>query len=358
MSVLQTDPIPAHLDALDAWLAERGFDGAARAAVTTLLAAGPAPAPMSWEEFKRACLEQYSPQLRAKATRHAIEHAFRELDALNVRAVQDLDVRLIARIVSTRDPDLSPRTVQGLLRQVSAIASHAVAFGGLSVNPFKARPIRTWVRAGQLRDPGHITKAEMRRIFEVLDADVREKKGRSEWCSRRLRCFVKLIGFSGLRKNEALHLHVSDIDLAGGVINLVSRASYRLKADSAAKPVPIVRPLADELRDWLSHREAPPFSVRHASPYVFPCVRTPTPWVFGSQGTRPLCRFQEVARRAGVKGATLQKLRRSVATHLEAAGVGPAMIARILRHSPQVDAQFYRKFDIENVQAAMANFTY
>ena len=140
-------PSVSPADVLDRFMMAQGFDAAARAAALAALAAPPAaPPPVPWERFELELFEQYGPSLRARGTLRSIQHAARVLRELGVTSPADLDIRLITRLVATRDPALSPNTVKGLLRRVQSVCTHAVNFGYLDVSPFVKRPIRTWVR--------------------------------------------------------------------------------------------------------------------------------------------------------------------------------------------------------------------
>ena len=186
MSILSTsaDPVnPADdaLAALDQFLTARGCE-ALRSQILDL-AAGRPPAAVDpstgvpWEVFKAEVLAQYSPQLRQKSTLQVIKHAIGVLDDLGLKHTSELNVQLIAKVVATRPSTLSPNSVRGLLRCISALCGHAVSFGYLAVSPFARRPIRTWVRASKPRGVKHLTKVQIRAILDVLAQDVRDRQG-------------------------------------------------------------------------------------------------------------------------------------------------------------------------------------
>ena len=143
-----------------------------------------------------------------------------------------------------------------------------------------------------------------------------------------------------------------------GIIWVVSRATHRLKSAGSEKFVTCPPQAVKILREYLPHRlDAPEGFARPASPYLFPNLRTATPWVGGPPGYKPLDRLKAVAARAGVEVASFQMLRRSVATHMEAAGAGPAQIQRQLRHSHVgTTTDYYMKADRENMRKAMEHF--
>jgi integrase len=348
------------LAALEEYMRANGFDPAARAAAAAALAATTAPAGVPWDRFRRECLEQYAPALRAKATRRSMEHALRVLEGLGVTSTADLTIGLITRVVTSADPKLSPNSLRSLVRRVACTCSHAVNFGYLAESPFVRRPIRTWCRGSKPRGVKHLTRVQIRALLDILAADVRDKRGWAQWRARRLEAMVTLIAWTGLRLGEASHAHVEDLDFDAGVVYVVSRAAHRLKTDDAEKPVPLMPPAVKVLRDWLDHRmDAPPGFERAVSPFLFPNQTVATPWLNGPQLLKPLDYLQRVALRAGIEHVTWQMLRRSVATHLEGAGAGAAMIQRILRHSNVGTTQtFYMRADLANMHKAMEGFGY
>jgi hypothetical protein len=224
MDSIPVNPQGAAIAAIDRWMIERGYSARERAdaktharltgeldasiiraddqveaaavwRVASWLAVGapalPEPLPVvagsvPWERFELELMEQYAPALRAKATRRCVQHAVRVLRELGVEQTGDLNVRLITKLVTTRDPNLSPNTVKGLLRTVQAVCSHAINFGYLPVSPFAARPIRTWVRGTKPRGVKHLTRLQIRAVLDVLAADVRSKRGWSQYRARRL----------------------------------------------------------------------------------------------------------------------------------------------------------------------------
>jgi integrase len=352
---------------LDQLLAARGYDPAARAAALAALAASPAAAPpVPWERFELELFEQYGPSLRAKGTLRRIQHAARVLRELGVTSPADLgDVRLITRLVATRDPALSPNTVKGLLQRVQTITTHAVNLGYLATSPFAARPLRTWVRGVKPKGVRHLTKVQMKALLDLLAADVRDRKGWALWRARRLQALVVLISYTGLRKAEALWCQVEDLDLDNGVVYVKSRSTHRLKTVGSEAYVTCPPAAVAILRQWLLHRTDAPPGWNRTNPYLFPNLKAPTPWTQGSRGQKPLHRLQAAAKRAGLVDedgnalASFQVLRRSVGTHMEANGAAASQIQRQLRHSNVSTTQnWYMERDRENMGRVMEGFGY
>jgi integrase len=256
--------------------------------------------------------------------------------------------------------------VKGLLRRVQTITTHAVNFGYLEVSPFLKKPLRTWVRGVKPKGVRHLSKVQMTALLATLAADVVQRKGWALWRARRLQALVVLVGYTGLRKAEALWCQVEDLDLDNGVVHVVSRSAHRLKTSGSEAYVTCPPAAVKILREWLLHRtDAPPGWERKPNPYLFPNLQSSTPWTQGSRGQKPLDRLRAAAKRAGVVDddgnafASFQMLRRSVATHMEANGAAASQIQRQLRHSNVGTTQnWYMQRDRENMGRAMDGFGY
>jgi len=317
--------------------------------------------PIGWDQFTAEFMALYAPGLRAACTRKSMARVLGIMQALGVQSTADLTTGLIARLVSSRPAGQSSYTVRGVLRQAQAACTYAVNTRRLAFSPFQIRPLRSWVRLeAPKRGKRHLTREEMHRLIELLKLDVDTKRGWAQWRARRLLALVALVAYTGLRKSEALYLKVEDIDLQRRVLLVISRAEHRTKTACSAAALPIPRPLVPILEEWLKYRlQTPPGFVREPSVWMWPNLNTPTPWVNGSNGCKPLERLAAAAKRAGIPVCTWQMIRRSTATALEGHGAGSAMIQRILRHSNLDTTQrFYLQQDIPNMLRAVEGFEY
>jgi len=314
-----------------------------------------------WTEFKREFIGLYGPRFRARATKKGIQHALGLLDGLGVQSTSDLTVPLITRLVESRPPEHSDHTLKGILLRVQSAVNYCDAAGYLpGRNPFTVRPIKTWCRPSPPRGKKHLSRAEIKAILELMKRDSQERQGWQQWTARRLYCLTALIAYTGLRRNEALYLQVSDVNLPAQSIDVVDRAEHKCKTPGSAQPVAIPSALVTILDDWLPHRQDAPLGFpRPASPWLFPTIRTGKPWTGGKEFCTPLGRLKAVAARARVATVTWHMLRRSIATHLEAHGAGPAMIQRLLRHTSSATTEtWYRKADLSNMLACVDGFQY
>ena len=311
--------------------------------------------PIPWAEFRAELLALYNPPLRTPATYREMVRVFNLVGTLDVETTAGLDVSLIARLVASRPAAGSSNTTLKHLRGIRAMANYAVRSGYLRISPFAIRPVSSWARKSPPKGKRRLSREEIRRILDVLAADVEAGKGWRGWKARRLQALVCVYGYCGLRAAEGQRLHVEDLDIPGRIIHVRPREDHRLKTETSAAPVPMPLALVPILTDWLGHRlDGPPgFALPASVPWLFPNCRRRGPWVQGTPGQKPLDAFQAVARRAGVEGATFQALRRSLATHLRYFGVGSGLASTVLRHSVEVDEEFYNGPDLDNLRDAV-----
>lgn len=317
--------------------------------------------PKSWPVFKAELMSLYEPPLRAKGTRSSMQTTVERIESLGVTSTADLTVPLIARLVTSLPPEMSPRTVQGTLRRARVACNYAVHTGCLHVSPFQARPVASWVRLGAPQAKPHHSRAEIRRVLDLMAADVSSKQGWALWRARRLYALTSLFAFTGLRRNEGLFLHVEDLDLEARVVWIRDRRGHRTKTEASAQAVPLPAAVIPVLADWLAHRlDRPPgFKLPDSVPWLWPNIRGSNAWSDGSPGTRPLDRLQAVGLRAGLEGLTWQSLRRSLATALEGFGLAQPLITRCLRHtSERVTRDWYQGRDLAALAQAVERFDF
>jgi integrase len=320
--------------------------------------------PRPWPQFRRELETVYAPL--APATRGKLRQVLEILEGLGITSTTDLSPALITRFLASRPNGQSPHTTKCLLSTLRAVCGHAEELGYAS-SPFRLRRMKLsrLVKAPPPAGKRHLTAEECRALLATLRADVLrlEPAGPSWplWRARRLESLVSFVLYTGVRRNEALFLQVGDLDIPGRIVRLVPHNPRgALKTPGSADSIPMPEALIPSLEAWLAVRLGAPEGMSvPPCPWVWPGATRRGPWHEGSPGHRPLDKLQDAARRAGIGHVTWHMLRRSLATHLEAHGVGTGMVARILRHTDErTTVQHYIRRDEANMRRAVDGFTY
>jgi integrase len=120
--------------------------------------------------------------------------------------------------------------------------------------------------------------------------------------------------WTGLRRDEIVHLQWSDVDMERGTITVQNKEDFRTKSGRSR-----VVPADPQLADMLAEMRADPHS---ADDHVF----NVNYWTLGIH-------FREAARRAGFdRNVSLHTLRHTFASHLIMAGVDLRSVQEMLGH--------------------------
>jgi integrase len=169
-------------------------------------------------------------------------------------------------------------------------------------------------------------------VWKILDA-----------CEAPLLWHLSMIAFTGMRSGECRQLHVEDVDLKSGWVDIVSRVETPTKSGVSRRV-----PMHEKLREIL-----------------LPVPNTPGRWFFTSGrstrhphggnwlNTKRLNEaFQRVARKVGLPvgstgGFTIHSLRRFFKSHCINAGVPKPVVDRWLGHGSRrdLDAVYYELSD-------------
>jgi integrase len=319
------------------------------------------PAPIPWVQFRAELLSLWAPPMCAKSTACKMRQVLGELDHLAVDTTADLTPLLVSRYIAMRPPNQSAYTLHAVLRVVRVICSYAQKAGYLRVSPFTLRPLCRWVRLTPLEGKRHFSREETRRLLDLMAKDVRERQGWAQWRARRLQAVASTVAYTGMRKMEALHLQVKDVDLAPRVIWIRPNGKTgRLKTAASEAPVPIPLALVPILTEWLAHRMDAPFGfvIPEECPWLIPTCNRRSPWTSGQPGGKALDRLKAVAKRAGVEDMTFLALRHGWATHAEFWGYGANLTQRVLRHTNTRTQLGYRHADLPNIVERTAGFDF
>jgi integrase len=307
------------------------------------------PAPVPLDRFEREILAYYAAKNRAKGTILKLRQALREVRALpDIRTVQDLTFDAIVRFLASRTASHSITTIS-LLSSLRAACSFAVDVGYLRASPFTGRRTKLFPRRGpRRREKRHHSREEIARVLRLLRSEAESAAdGLDSWRSGRLYGLFAVLVYTGMRRNEALHLLVRDVDLFGRVARIVPR--IRLKTEDSARTVPLPPELAVILAGWLP---------RTGSDWVFPKLSRNGPWTGGCPGYRPLHQIQKAARRAGVEGMTLQTCRHSYTTHARFFGLNRGMRSAVLGHTSERTQDEYLEDDLDDLRDAVQGISF
>ena len=263
--------------------------------------AAPAPAPGDWDyraftparfdDFRAELLALYEPPLRAKKTRAKMRHALDIVAGLlgPDGTTADLTPALIARFIAGRPDGESPHTTHSLLSNIRTACSYCKSQGYIRTSPFDFR--KKWIRVSRATGKKHHSQEDIRRVLELLKAEVLQREGWSRWRARRLLALASTVAYTGLRKDEAIYLRVEDVDLPNRMLYIVDRSSHRLKTEGSAAPVPMPEALVPILENWLAHRMTLPEACPKMPPdcpYVFCNVTRSNAWSGGGWGCKAL----------------------------------------------------------------------
>lgn len=298
--------------------------------------------PISLVEFLAELELIYAPPIRKPATLRQVRQVVREFAALpGVASTGDLNGRAVALWIASR-PDRSAATIEAHLRCLSAVSSYAVHRGWLDSNPLAFRGPSKWVRRDsrpiRRPRPGSRTPEEVGAVLER--ADLEAVRG---WRWRRTRALVYLYAFLGLRRDEALHLRVGDVDAAERRLRLRAHPEdgWTPKTLVSAADLPLPPVLAGVLAGWLIEAD---------SPWVFPADDRGGPWRYGPT---PLQAVRALGERAGVRGLSIASFRKTIGTYGKAWGFGPLEVKGLLRHSNLDTQAWYDDGTAESLRPAV-----
>jgi len=251
----------------------------------------PAFAPAPFGAFRDELLALYAPPMRAKKTRAKLRQALDLIAGLlgPDATTADLTPALVGRLIGSRPAGESPYTTAGFLANLRTACSYARSRGYLRNSPFEFR--KKWIRVGRPARKRHHSREDIAKVLALLAAEVGDRSGWARWRARRLQALAAAVAYTGMRRDEALNLHVEDVDLDGRMLLIVERSGHRLKTERSAQPVPIPEGLAPILAAWMRHRMDEPeagFPSPPSCPSLFPNVTRTNAWKDGPVGYRPL----------------------------------------------------------------------
>jgi integrase len=264
--------------------------------------------------------------------------------ALTLDRLRPSDVE--ALLVGRRDAGLSDSTVRLIYTVCRAMLDIAVRDGLVRRNVAAAVKRRPTIK----RSEAHYLNAdEVGRLLEVAKGD-------------RLQPLIVLMLGTGLRRGEALALHWSDVDLAGGHVRVrwtLARVDRQLvfdepKTERSRRCVSLPSPVVEVLRRHKASLAAEQLAAPAWRPWpdhddlVFPThIGTPT------DPRNALRAFDGIAQRAELQGVHLHTLRHSAASALIASGAHLKVVQELLGHSSySITADVYAHVAVEQQREA------
>jgi len=272
---------------------------------------------------------------------------FREFAETGVKRSYGLDEQAVAKWVSEHAQGESPRSparTESLLRCLSVVCVYAVKKGFLRQSPFDIKPLGRWVRpdSGPVRKvspPRRKTIDEIVRLLRLLDREAAE----GTWRAGRLQALVNVYVYTGLRRDEALHILAANVDLARLTLRIEPVGNWRPKTVRSARTIPLADPLAAVLSRWVP---------RCGSRWLFPGHRLKSPWS-GGPGYKPIDAIRSAAERAGIPGTIWIKTFRVTDGTEGKRVLSPLEMQALLGHADVETQRWYDEEQVESLRPAM-----
>lgn len=273
----------------------------------------------------------YSPSCLTKYPREA--EKMLEGTSLEYRDLKKDDVNRYIEALRARQPPYKPSYIN------SHISSIRI-FGKFLLQTKKCHlPTAHLIyNKAEQKHPEFLTVEEIKLLYNVTD---NSKFGYRD------RAMLSVCYGGGLRRNEAISLHVKDIDLKHGNIHVRAGKNYKERV------VPIPKKAVEDLKNYL----------KYARPILQNGQQHQRELFLGYRGTTITAQVYEkrikvLARMTGddvliQKDITLHLLRHSIATHLMQSGVPLEQVSKFLGHSSLSSTQVYTH--IKSYQHAKKN---
>lgn len=210
-------------------------------------------------------------------------------------------------------------TVNRELMTIKAMFSKSVEWGYLTQNP--AENVKQF-RIRKDERPHFLNRDEIEKLLQA--------------CTEGLYPFVYTALNTGLRSSELVFLRWKDIDLDNRRITVYSRDDWQSKS-GRSRTIAMNERLFGFLKIYKHQR----------SEYVF-CTVTGRPLVNNLNR-----RFNNAAKRAGLKNISIHTLRHTFASHLVMAGVSLAAVSKLLGHADIKTTMIYAHLSPDHLKDAV-----
>lgn len=169
--------------------------------------------------------------------------------------------------------------------------------------------------------PDILTPAEIKELYNVCDGSV---------LGLRDKVMLGIFYGCGLRRNEGVHLDISDIDFNSQLVYVRKGKNYK------ERYVPVNETILQHIKDYLDHSR-PFLMIKDKLPALFISDKG-----YRAQGQSLLIRLRRLGKLARLdKDIGLHTLRHSIATHLLQSGMKLTHIAKFLGHRSLESTQIY-----------------
>jgi len=215
----------------------------------------------------------------------------------------------------------------------------------------------------QQEEPSILTREEVKAMYT---ASYVTRRGAGVEYGQRDRAMLAVFYGCGLRKNEAIHLNITDLNRERNILH-VRKGKGRKERLVPVTPVAMDYMTAwlDEGRHWfLQDHIQSGFYRKTGRAFEKKAVTDDEAFFIGNRGTRLKCgyylRLQHLCNGAEIeKDIGLHTLRHSIATHLMQSGMDIEDIARFLGHASLDSTQIYthisQQFETSNPQSLIFN---
>ncbi len=291
----------------------------------------------------------------------------------------DFSARSVATLIKYFEKGRSPWSVKTMLQTIRAICTRLRRARVLAVNPFRLHGfIPRKLKRPRDRTDKHLSLEDTRRLLEAANDEVRaadsiwlsfagvprrnpkldqaaELAWRRRFRAHKLRAYLAVLAYTGMRAGEAVWLKRRDVDFAAGVIEIGN--NHRTKTPESEAPVGLPAELVPLLRAYLDVLD----EYFPGGAWLFPKQTVDTPWDLesGKNEYRPTAMLVALGHRAGIEGSTSLSLRHSFVTNGKARlGLTREQVRIQLRHTNLETQEHYEHTDTGNLQAIASRISF
>ena len=303
--------------------------------------------PVPFSTLADNVLALYVPPMAAKATLRQMRQVLREFAEVGVKRCLDLDDQAVAQWIAHHAQGSSPRSparTESLLRCLHVVCVYAQKKKWLKITPFDIKPLKRWVRADcvpakRVSPPRRKTVEEIVRLLRLLEREA----GEGSWRAGRLQALVNVYVYTGLRRDEALHLLAANVDLSGLTLTVEPIGDWKPKTVRSARTIPLADPLAEVLARW---------TPRCGSRWLFPGHRLKSPWS-GGMHYKPIDQILRGRRAGRHPGHDLDQDFPRHSRHRGQAGSPPLEMQTLLGHADSETQRWYDEEQVHSMRPAM-----